>query len=319
VSLLIQAVILLALGLLSAHALAWILMLAWRHAVRARTARSRWSPLVAALPPLTGAAVALAVGLPANPVAHALSGPYQRLDHEGWLHLSSLSTGDSWPLLAAAAAVLLSGGGTLAWRWMLVAKGCLIAQRMTRTDGADACPGQADLGSPNAVAAGLLRPRVVVDRRWWSQLDEADRRLVLAHESAHVRRRDPLTLAVLLVLGAFAPRRAFEGVRDAWEDYAEQCADRAAAREIGDPVAVAEALLAHHRSSTLIPGFTTAWTGGRLEARVLALLEASAGDQPVPGPDVDGVLLASLALTCALVLSAAPELHRLIELLVNAI
>lgn len=317
-SALIQAVILLALGLACAYALAWILLVAWRRAVLRRTARSRWSPLVVALPPLVGAAVALAVGLPANPVAHAVQGPYQRLDHEGWLHLSSLTTGDSWPLLLAAVGVVLAGGGTLAWRWLQVARGCLAAHRMTQVDGRGASPELAELGVPNAITAGLLRPRVVVDRAWWGQLSATDRRLVMAHESAHMRRRDPLTLAVLLVLGAFAPRRAFEGVRDCWEDHAEQCADQAAAAEIGDPLAVAEALLAHHRSSTLIPGFTTAWTGGRLEARVLALLEEPM-DQTVPGPDVDAVLLGSLALVGAVVLGGAPELHLVLELLVNAL
>ena len=313
----INTLILLAIALLTARVLAWLLLSVWKRIVSKRQQLSRWSPLVVAAPPLVGIAVAMAVHLPANPVAHAIHGPYERLDHDGWLHLSSLATAQSWPLVAMAMAVVLVIGIPLIRRWLAVARGCLIAHRMLPpSKGPQAVPALSDLPTPNAVVAGLLRPRIVADRQWWASLSDDDRRLVLAHEDAHLHRRDPLTLAVLLVLGAFAPAAAIAGVRTAWENYAELCADSAAATEIGDPLAVAEALLKHHRSSSLIPGFTTAWTGGRLETRVRALLDQP-GNHSRPKPDVDGVLLAYMTLMGAAILSTAPEIHQLVELFIN--
>lgn len=98
-------------------------------------------------------------------------------------------------------------------------------------------------GEQLAVTVGLVRPYVVVSTALVETLGRAELRAVLAHEQAHLRRRDPLRVLVARVLVAhlwFLPvardlrRRARSGF--------ELAADRAAAGRYGRS-ALAGALL----------------------------------------------------------------------------
>ncbi len=307
-----------AIALLTARGLAWLLLGAWSWLLRrSDQCLSRWSPLLTALPPLVGLALAAAVLVPANPVARLLGASYDASVTGELLHLDLGHPPGPWPLLPFSLLVALVLAAGPAWRWLRVVRGCWQARTLLASaQDAGKGPLLADLDTPNAVSAGLLRPRIVADRRWWSALSEPERAVVLAHEGAHVCRRDPLTLASLLILGAFAPRRVMERMLHAWEDHAELLADSHAAAVLGDPLTVAEALLRHHKRSSLIPGFTTAWTGGRLERRVEALL----ADPPTPPslrPDIDVVVLLCFGTLTLAVLAAAPRLHSLAELILN--
>lgn len=52
----------------------------------------------------------------------------------------------------------------------------------------------------NAFAAGVVKPRVYLTRRLWDNLPPAEQRFILAHELAHIKRRDSLRfIAQLLV------------------------------------------------------------------------------------------------------------------------
>jgi hypothetical protein len=55
---------------------------------------------------------------------------------------------------------------------------------------------------PRAFCAGLLRPRIYISTGALELLDDAALRAVLAHERAHVRRRDPLRVACGRVIAA---------------------------------------------------------------------------------------------------------------------
>jgi Zn-dependent protease with chaperone function len=99
-------------------------------------------------------------------------------------------------------------------------------------------------GLPNpAFTAGWLRPVVYVARELAQQLPFAELTAVLAHERAHVDRRDPLRLSAVRFLARtlfWLP--ALSRLADDLADEAEVLADDAAAR--GRPLVLASALLA---------------------------------------------------------------------------
>ena len=97
---------------------------------------------------------------------------------------------------------------------------------------------------PLAYTVGLSRRMVVVSSSMLSDLTLDERAAILAHERAHVRGRHTVLLTIARIVG-----RAFSSlppVRTATRYLVlglESAADDAAAKEIGDPVAVARALL----------------------------------------------------------------------------
>ncbi len=309
---------LLALAMVSARLIAAPVGWAWARALASSQPQlARWSPLVLAIPPVVGLSIALAVLVPMNPLAWLEGACHCDPAVTSWFHLCPFHPPPAWPLAPLTLAVLLAAGLAPVKRWLDLAKGCWTAHAILRgATCSHGAPQLARLGGPNAVTAGLLRPQVVVDARWWQGLEAAERAVVLSHEQAHAARRDPLTLAVILALGALLPASAATRIIQAWEDHAELVADRHAARELGHPALVAQILLRLHKRSALIPGFVTAWTGGRLDQRVHALLADDGGAQPLD-PDLDGVVLLGLAAVSAMVLGWGPWLHGLVELGLN--
>ena len=94
-----------------------------------------------------------------------------------------------------------------------------------------------------AFTTGWWRPVIHVSTELERQLTQPQLAAVLAHEYAHVRRRDPLRLTVLRALGCLlfwlpAMRRLAADVADDAEIIADDFAVR------GDPVALASAILA---------------------------------------------------------------------------
>lgn len=98
-------------------------------------------------------------------------------------------------------------------------------------------------GLPNpAFTAGWWRPRVYVAAEIVDVLDEEQLTAVLAHERAHLVRRDPLRLSVLRFLACtlfYLP--TFRRLAEDAADEAEILADDAAAREV--PLVLAETLV----------------------------------------------------------------------------
>jgi Zn-dependent protease with chaperone function len=97
---------------------------------------------------------------------------------------------------------------------------------------------------PRAFCAGLLRPRVCVSAPALARLAPAELRAVVEHEACHVRRRDPLRLAIAQVaadgFGFVAPVRRLTARQAAVADLA---ADAAAVAALGSPRPLAAALL----------------------------------------------------------------------------
>jgi Zn-dependent protease with chaperone function len=141
-------------------------------------------------------------------------------------------------------------------------------------------------GLPNpAFTVGWLRPRIYVARSLRERLSSDELAALLAHEGAHVARRDPLRLSLLrfLALTLFwmpALRRLAADVAD----EAEVQADDEAARE--RPLALASAILAlagwgqPYPATDDIAGF--AQRGSLLSRRIRRL----AGEEPPVGSHV---------------------------------
>lgn len=140
-----------------------------------------------------------------------------------------------------------------AWRRLRTTLGLIVTRSVVRTDATFVAALTAAVPTDSirlvdglpipAFTIGWLRPVIHVSTELESQLSPAQLAAVLAHEYAHVRRRDPLRLTVLRALGCLlfwlpAMRRLAADVADDAEIIADDFAVR------GDPVALASAILA---------------------------------------------------------------------------
>jgi hypothetical protein len=165
----------------------------------------------------------------------------------------------------------------------------------------------------HAFVLGLRQPEVYVSAGLLRQADPDSLETVLAHERAHVRRRDPLRrLAAALALSLHLPGVA-GAIGRALRAAEEASADADAARALGDGTRVAAALVRFARMRLSAP-LAVGFHGEGLEARVREVLaDAPPGEGPGPA-----WILGAAGLGLALSLLAAPLLHlgveRLLEL-----
>jgi Zn-dependent protease with chaperone function len=302
---------------LPAIALAFLLSGAWataaaiyplfNSAVDGRQGLARWSLLVAALPALLGATLGLAAVLPGDPHLDHLLGCHCATSMPGWLHLCPLHpTTDPFVLVPTALVLVALLPGRV--------RALLELVREPVGTGSGAVPTLVDLPSPMAVLAGSLRPSLLVDRRWWRMLGPAHREAVLAHERAHLDRRDPLVLTALRLLTSVAPRPLAHRLLRQWLDHAEHRADAAASSAV-DPLVLAEALVACARVRSSVR-LQLGWTSGRLDSRVRALVALTPGAHP-PRPDARFVDLAVVVVAIAALAATIPWLHHQVEHLLN--
>lgn len=162
-----------------------------------------------------------------------------------------------------------------------------------------------------ALTHGLLRPRIWISQLLLDALTPAEQEVVIAHERAHVERRDPARLLAARIAGVLH----LPGVRLRLDPLlrlaTEQVCDGRAARAVGDPLLVASTLL---RVERLIPprsagAGAAALVDDQLPARITALLAPDAGAAPLPSPRP---VLLSMLLAGAVLLLARP-LHHLAE------
>lgn len=132
------------------------------------------------------------------------------------------------------------------------------------------------VAQPLAFTTGILHPQVCLSEGLLTTLPEKHLAVVLAHEKAHQHRRDGLRL---LLAEAFTlilpPQFRAQLLADLIQTTERACDDRAAIH-VGDPLVVAEALLAASRLHLgTWPGLwrsMPAFGGGLLRPRVDALL-----------------------------------------------
>jgi Zn-dependent protease with chaperone function len=97
---------------------------------------------------------------------------------------------------------------------------------------------------PQAFCAGLVRPRIYLSCAAVDLLTRPELDAVIAHESHHARRRDPLRIVLVSVLADalfFLP--ALRRLQRRYGELAEIAADQAAVAAVGDPSPLAAALL----------------------------------------------------------------------------
>jgi len=107
-----------------------------------------------------------------------------------------------------------------------------------------------DRDGPVLFCTGVRAPAIVISRGALRLLDPAELRAALAHELAHVARRDPAaSWGVLVARGLMFFNPAFQVVSRALARDAERLADERAAALAGDRLALASGLLKLHRAT----------------------------------------------------------------------
>ncbi|MCI0437960.1 MAG: M56 family metallopeptidase, partial [Chloroflexi bacterium] len=143
-----------------------------------------------------------------------------------------------------------------------------------------------DCAAPLALTAGLSRPEVYISSSLLASLPADMLEVIVAHERAHVRRRDGLIQFVAhlssLLHCPWVRRRLLADLSLA----CEQACDQEAAREVGDPLRVAETLVALARWFTPVKCVPVvgalSFGSGDLVPRIEALL--STAPTPHGGP-----------------------------------
>jgi Zn-dependent protease with chaperone function len=148
---------------------------------------------------------------------------------------------------------------------------------------------------PSLFCAGVRRPALFITRGALDLLDAVELRAALAHELAHLARRDPARSWVMLGLRcAMCLNPTFQVLARALARDAERLADERGVELGADRLALASALLKLHRAAgglderrTLIFGGALAGTLRRarthdLERRVRALLAPAPTPLPLP-------------------------------------
>lgn len=163
---------------------------------------------------------------------------------------------------------------------------------------------------PVSMAAGFLRPRVLVARTLSRALSDRLLAPVIAHEHAHVRRRDALRMAVVRAAASMHLPAARRELLAELALACEQACDAEAAAMVGDRVRVAEAILAVERAYGRVAGSRVAlmpsFGGSDVRARVEHLLAVDAGAR---GRRRGSAVLGVIGTVVALALVADPLHH----------
>ncbi len=195
--------------------------------------------------------------------------PHLCLRHGLWA-----PSGEAWGILA----VLGVAGGAF---WVRFLRRLIEGQGQVRTllRFAKEAGGFHLLPSPRAMAfsAGLLRPRTLLTSAVLASLDTGDLKVLLAHETAHARRRDALRMVVAEALLMAVPRRVRRTLLEDLALACEESCDRAALPQAGSPERMAEVLLRVQRLGMTAPMGVPGASGSQLSLRIHALL-----DQPYP-------------------------------------
>ncbi len=128
-------------------------------------------------------------------------------------------------------------------------------------------------GAPRlCLATGLFRRRIVYSASLAEHLSSAELASALAHEAAHLRRRDTLSLGLLTLAGLVTLPGVGQRARALFLSAAEEACDAEAAVHHGTET-VARALVSAARLRLTVAN-GLGFTGNTLAARVAALLDA---------------------------------------------
>jgi beta-lactamase regulating signal transducer with metallopeptidase domain len=163
-----------------------------------------------------------------------------------------------------------------------------------------------------------VRPRVLISRGLLESLGSEERSVVLAHERAHVRRRDALAAGVVRALAGVHLPRVGSWLVNELGVAAEQACDDEAATAVADRVAVASAILTVERAvwrstAPRLELVGIAFGARAVERRVEALLA-----EPLPPTSLRS-LTGPLGVALLAVVLHAGALHHATEFLLSAV
>ncbi len=162
-------------------------------------------------------------------------------------------------------------------------------------------------------AAGAFRRRILLSASMAAALPPRELAGALAHEAAHLRRRDPLMGLLLSAAGLFMPPLLSRTFLTTWQTVAEEACDAAAVQAVGDGTVVASALVkmaALQRRASRAAG-VPAFGEVALERRVHLLLDGQARRVTA-----SLALVATVGTAVAMLLFAllhSPFLHHVVE------
>ncbi len=283
---------------------------------------SEWSARAWLYAPIWLPMLLLLTALAMDPVSALLLGGDHCLLHEGGHHHHHLCLihpphasgnvlGWALPLALATPAALMLGfcAARTRTQWRLTRT--LVSVSRPSEWGADVR--LLDTAEPMAVTVGWWRPVVLLSAGLVDGLSPASLAVVIAHERAHVARRDTLRASLDRFASALVSGRVARALGARIVLAREQACDAAAAAAIGDRNAVARALVDVVRLGVTSPPAFVSVASGQLEARILQLR--------APAPARAGrwhLYTFGLAIAAAVVVGAAP-IHAGLEHLVTFI
>jgi beta-lactamase regulating signal transducer with metallopeptidase domain len=175
-----------------------------------------------------------------------------------------------------------------------------------------------ETAQPFCFTMGFFKPRVYVASALLEQLNSRQCDAMFAHEVSHIRRRDGLLGASLTLFYALFPLPGTRTLLREWQHASERACDAGAARHLGDPCGVADALIEVTRIVThpTISGIACFAATDDVEERVTALL-ALGGREKRPVTYKAGLFSAAIVLSIAGFVAAETWVHHLIELFVH--
>lgn len=279
-------------------------------------AERRVAVLAAVLPVVLAAAVTAAL------VIRSVAGDDHCAVHDHHAHLC-LAHGEAW-LERPLVVVLVSVATAVAAARLLVLGVALLRGRRAIAvlrAASERCGDVQLVDSPRpfCFVAGLVRPRIYASTAAWSGLPDGERAAMLAHERGHVRHRDLGWRALVEAALAFGAPLTSSALIARWDHATERLRDGDAADEVGDPTAVASALVQMCRLGAIgaearLIGFPA--RSGALEERVAALLDRA----PRGARAARVVAAAALGLVSAVTIAAVTHvepLHHVLESLLG--
>lgn len=234
-------------------------------------------------------------------------------DHGGHLHLCFVHFAEH-PASSVALSIVLVVSARALWLGLAASKDLVVAVRRARVllrharpeGGASVLP----TSRPVCLSLGLLRPRLVLSDGFLAALTAEERAAAIAHERAHIIRRDALQRLVARASSRLYPGSVRARLLVALDTTIELSADEHAAHAVGDRLIVASALVAAERALTrdrVRSPLAMAIDGGVLGERVQALLA-----EPKHAGSARRVALTLVCLV-AVVLALHAPIHHAVE------
>jgi len=265
------------------------------------------------------AAIAGTLSAAAPPIASALGLATDHCQTHGHhLHLCFVHSAGLRPAIATLGAFSLATfvfrGCSVLSRFLAMRRRLLQLQRLGSIVSGE-LPVVAVPGPPRMChATGLLRGRILLSSSLAEGLGPGEVRCALAHEEAHLRRRDPLANLLMSLAGLFVPTPGSRLLQRAYRSAAAEACDADAAAAVGDPALVAEALVkvAAVQRGPWQPAETVPAFGELALERRVRLLLARTGIRSRPTHALLVGVATSLAIALPLLVEAA-SFHHAVE------